>query len=229
MDSNPPIVLPVQTAPANPAGVLAPAEVSLGEVLPEVWRAAEALAAPDLETRWQGVQRLAEMDAARRYPLVAYLLATRLIEPDIALRTRVVELLGEALCASDPTRPLHPAAYANLLAYLGGMRTRPIYALLQVAEFAAAAEPLVAALLSYCSYAGEHMAEILSNRDGPIEVRWQAAHFIGRLGFLDALPTLERLSARMELRNVRSPNPERLDEANLLLEMRQAVEILRAP
>ncbi len=226
------MILPVQPAEALAAPETNRAELPAdlrADLLPEVWQAAEALAAPELETRWQGVKRLAGLDAARQYPLVAYVLATRLIEPDIALRARVVELLGAALCASDPAAPIHPGAYANLLAYLGGMRTRPIYALLQVAEFDAATEPMVAALLSYCSYAGEHMAEILANRDLLIEVRWQAAHFIGRLGFLDALPTLERLTARMELRNVRSLDPERLDEANLLLEMRQAIEILRAP
>lgn len=199
------------------------------EVILEVWGAAEALTSPELETRWQGVKRLVEIDAPRKYSLVAYLLATRLTEPVIELRARVVEALADVL-THDPQRPLQPAVYNTMIHALGAMRQQMIRALLQVASFDTTYEPRVAALLSYCSYAGEHLADILNNRDEPVEIRWQASHFIGRLGFLDALPALERLAVRIETRlNGRSADYDDFDEANLLLEMRQAIAILRAP
>ncbi|MFM8321165.1 MAG: hypothetical protein ACKOC5_09650 [Chloroflexota bacterium] len=191
----------------------------------EIWAAAEALSSPELQTRWVGVRRLIELGAHRTHPLVAYLLATRIMENDMALRARVIEAAADALTAGA-----NPAVFASLTHFLGGMRTRPIYALLQAPIFDTNTEPLVATLLSYCSYAGDHLGEIAANRDAPIEVRIQAVSFIGRLGFLDALPVLERLAARMDLRlNGRSPNLEKFDEANLLLQIRQVVELLKAP
>ncbi len=226
-------VLKIEPASDAPQPSLAPSvpeDVATVTTLTEVWSAAEALASPDLEARWWGVKRLVEVEAPRRYPLIAYLLATRITEPDIALRARVVEVLGSLLCSEGVAQPITTDVFGSLVMYLAAMRARPIYALLQVAMFDARNEPMVAALLSYCSYAGVHLAEILSDREAPTEVRWQAAHFIGRLGFLDALPALERLVARMEMRtHGRGIDFEQYDEANLLLEMRQAIEILRAP
>ncbi len=215
-------VLPVEKTPEISA---APGV----ENLAGVWQACEALSSPDLEARWWGVKRLADFNAVRRFPLVAYLLTTRLTEPDIALRERVVQMLAGVL-TGDSNEPLIPAVYHSLTSALASMRVRPIYALLQVALFNPMVEPMVAGLLSYCSYAGQHLAHILSDRDRAIEVRHQAVNFIGRLGFLDALPTLERLTARMELRmNGRNPSLDEYDEANLFLDMRQAIELLKAP
>lgn len=235
---------PLSTLPVKPTGMLdldqdavtptvaAPTSTDVAHIaaLADVWSAAEALASPELVTRWDGVKRLIEYGAPSRYPLIAYLLATRITEPDIALRARVVEVLGNVLRHDEVAQSVHPSVFGCLIMYLASMRTRAIYSLLQVAMFDTKTEPMVAALLSYCSYAGGHLAEILADRDVPAELRWQAVHFISRLGFLDALPTLERLVARMEMRiHGRGVDFDQYDEANLLLEMRQAIEILRAP
>src|SRR4030042_3187461 len=66
-----------------------------------VWSALEALTAPELETRQQGFDSLLEQDAVRKSPLVVYVLATRLLEPDILLRRRIVRCLA-ALISPAP-------------------------------------------------------------------------------------------------------------------------------
>ncbi len=102
------------------------------------------------------------------------------------------------------------------------MRTRQIFALLQVIEFDKSAEEAVSSLLSYCSFAGGHLAQILSNRTAPLSIRRQAAHFIGRIGYLDALPALERLASRLESR--------RDDEdVGILLGLQETIKLLYTP
>ena len=62
-----------------------------------VWGAAEALTSPDLETRHVGLRQLVDQDAVRHYPLIAYLLISKLAEPDIALRAQVVRIWRELM------------------------------------------------------------------------------------------------------------------------------------
>jgi hypothetical protein len=224
-------------------------------VLPALWQSAEALTSPDVIARSEGLSLLVKSNAVRQSPLVAYLVATRLADPDIALRERIVQVLADALVISPPVTPSpdaegegdHPVpgeVQRNLINYLEGLRTRQIYAMLQVVEFDAASEPLVSSLLSYCSFAGDHLADILTDRDAPLSMRKQAAYYIGSIGYLDALPALNRLAARLESRckgrfnlNGASSNPEfgevpppdEDDEASLLPIIQNSLQLLNAP
>lgn len=105
---------------------------------------------------------------------------------------------------------------------LSNMRTRQIFGLLQVSEYDKTAEADVMDLLGCCSYAGSHLSEILSNRDLPHEIRRQAAFYIGQIGYLDALPVLERLTNRLETRG---------DEQDTIMlpVLQNAVQLLTAP
>ncbi|MDI6696716.1 MAG: hypothetical protein QME21_16835 [Anaerolineales bacterium] len=201
------------------------------EFLPEVWDAAEALTSPDLEIRSFGLKRLVESDAVRYYPLIAYLLYTRLNEPDIELRTRIVDALSSVFAVNGNSVSQELNVYPGLTYYLSQMRTRQIYSLLQVVDFDHSAEAKVASLLEHCSYAGEHLAEILADRHTPLSIRKQAIHFIDRMGYLDALPVLERLEARLtQRRNGREEYGESIqdDECSLLPMIRSALENLTA-
>lgn len=214
-----------------------PEILTLGEVrsgiefLPIIWDAAEAFTSPSLETRWEGLNRLSDCEAIRNHSLVAYLLFSRLTEPDIALRARVVGALAEVLIPSSQGVPETHPAFDGLSAWLSEMRTPQVFALLQVAEFDKAAEPSVASLIEYCSFTGEYLAEILADRQAPLSIRKQAAHFIGRIGYLDAQPALERLAARLEQRRSRDellgPQSEN-DECNLLPLIHNALTVLTA-
>jgi hypothetical protein len=200
------------------------------EFLPAIWDAAVALISPELENRFSGLKRLEESDVMRRHPLVSYLLATRIVEPDIELRTRVVKALAGVFSSEDEEHTSSETVRLHLSNYLSGMRSRQIFALLQVADFDPSAEPVVAALLSYCSFAGTHLSDILLNRQAPLNIRKRAAHFIGRIGFIDALPCLERLESR--LNSKKYITDDRLDEneeVSLLPIIKDALGLLRAP
>lgn len=170
------------------------------ELLSVIWDAVESLTSADLLLRANGFERLLEFDAIRQLPLVAYVLATRLEEPDIELRTRIVRNLGSVInSASNGNGPTEQVQTA-LMNVLSAMRTRQVFALIQVTQYDKTAEGAVFDLLSCCSYAGCHLSEILSNRDLPPEIREQAAYYIGQIGYLDALPVLERMKSRLENR-----------------------------
>jgi len=205
---------------------LNPSDSNKAEVLPVIWEALESLASPELMSRITGLKHIIKLDAARQHPLVVYFLMTRITEPDIELRTRIVKLLG-SLLGSDVRSSKKAVASLEtvkktLTNSLAGMRTRQIFALLQVIEFDKSAEEAVACLLGYCSFAGGHLAQILSNRTAPLSIRRQAAHFIGQIGYLDALPALERLVSRLE-------NRRDEDDAGILLGLQETIKLLYTP
>ena len=70
------------------------AQTELVELFPAVWSAAEAITSPDIDLRMEGLACLEEMNAANYSPLVAYLVASRLVDPDLKVRARVIRLLG---------------------------------------------------------------------------------------------------------------------------------------
>jgi hypothetical protein len=205
---------------------LNPCNSNKSEVLPVIWEALESLTSPELMKRIAGLGRIMKLDAVRQHPLVVYVLMTRLTEPDIELRTRIVQLLGGILDLDVRSRKKSALCFETvkktLTASLSGMRTRQIFALLQVIEFDKSAEEAVSSLLSYCSFAGGHLAQILSNRTAPLSIRRQAAHFIGRIGYLDALPALERLVSRLESRRDE-------EDAGILLGLQETIKLLYTP
>lgn len=204
------------------------------ELFPAVWTAAEALLAPELVIRQQGLARLVELGAARLSPLIGALLVTRLSEPDLELRRQIVYSLGDILTI-DENGHAAPDLVRHYLTYqLGQMRQRPIFALLEVFISDPLAEVTVARLLNACPYAGRHLVDILSERTLPLAVRRVAAHFIGLVGYLEAIPALERMLARLETRVsgqqlMPFAPPGQPDETDLLPEIRTALNSLRAP
>ena len=67
------------------------------EIFPEVWGALEKLTSPDLLERRDALDCLIVLDAPRLSPLVTYLVATRIFDPDLELRYKVVDVLGKIL------------------------------------------------------------------------------------------------------------------------------------
>ncbi len=210
-------------------------EISTGaaELFPAVWGAAEGLASPDVKIRTAALERLVELGAPRLSPLVAYLVATRLSDPDLGLRCRVIKVAGELLSLDDQGRLAPEPVRRHLSAHLAQMRNRSIFCLLEAASHDPQTAPNIARLLNACPHAGNHLADILSNRNAPLAIRRQAAHFIGRVGFLDTLPVLERLSTRLEARlNGQQSMPfapsSAPDEADLLPSIQYALHQLRS-
>jgi HEAT repeat protein len=165
-----------------------------------VWSAAEALTSLEPEARRKGLDRLEEMHAARFSPLVAYLVTTRLTDPDMDIRGQAVRMLS-AVLVPDKHGSLAPAdVRRRVLAVMAQMRTRRIYALLELASRSPDCEAAVTSLLNACPYAGTHLADILTSKKTPLFIRREAASLIGRVGYLDAIPVLERLITRLASR-----------------------------
>lgn len=203
------------------------------ELFPAVWSAVEGLAAPEPAARHSALDRLIELGAPRLSPLVAYVLATRLADPDISVRVRIIRVLGEALRPDEYGRTIPGRVNRYLVDYLSQMRTRPIFALMEAVDHAPEIEPHAARLINNCPYAGGHLSAILADRKNPLGVRRQAAHFIGLVGFLDATPALERLETRLATRlhgqrSMPFAPPSASDEVELLPAVQKALGVLRS-
>jgi len=204
------------------------------ELFPAVWSATQALTARQSAQRRAGLEQLGELGAARVSPLVAYVLVTRISEPLVALRAEVVRELGKIFRSGQDGRSAPEAVLQTLKTYLASMRTREIFALLEVAQFEPAREEQVIKLLSYCPFAGRHLAAILMERSAPFGVRELAASLIGKVGYLDAVPDLERMKDRLESR-VKGQQampfapPLDHDEIALLPTLKSALNMLEAP
>lgn len=204
------------------------------ELFPTIWSAAEDLLSADLRKRQDGLSRLVELEAARYSPLIGYLMVTRLNETDTAVRSGIVQALSEALSPDRDGKPTPEESYRILCRYLAEMRTRQVYALMQVLDYDILTARHVDQLLNVCPYAGNHLTEILLDRKTPISIRKQAVDAIGRVGFLDTLPVLERLAARLETRQNGQASmsfaPASIpQEIELLPAIKNALDCLRAP
>ncbi len=204
------------------------------ELFPKVWAAAEALADSQGEVRLSGLACLEELKAARYSPLISYLLFNLLTDPDLCIRVRVIRLLAEALNSDAEGQFALENVRQVLLYHLGHIRKGQIYALLEAAVADASVEPAIAHLLKNNCLAGDDLAEILSDRKTPLAIRERAASFIGRVGFVDATPSVERLVARLELRangqQAFSFNQaDMLDETYLLPGLKELLSTLQAP
>jgi len=205
----------------------------IADLFPVLWSAAEELTSPELDIRRAALERLAAMNAPRLSPLVAYLVASRILETDLSLRKRVVQILSEILSPDKNGQPAPETVLLHLSAYLAQMRRRSMVALLQVAALDPGIAALTARLFNVCPYGGSQLAEIASDRKAPLEIRRQAAQMIGLVGYLDALPALERLETRLSVRlSGQQSMPFALssgpDESELLPVVQNTISVLRS-
>ena len=207
--------------------------VGLLELFPMVWSAAENLSSPDSQHRLVALEYLSKSGAVRLSPLIAYILYTRITDPDLEIRSKVVEILGNVFTQDPEGRRLGDSVRHHLTTQLGSMRTREIYAILQV--LVDHPEDMVYAirLLNACPYAGTHLAEVASSRKAPLEVRRSAIRLLGEVGYLDAIPTLDRILIRLESRvsgqqAMPFAPPAGIDDTPLLPDIKNALAQLRS-
>jgi hypothetical protein len=168
------------------------------EIFPTIWKALEDLTKEDELARGSALDQISEMNAARVSPVVSYFLVTRIIEPNLDLRARVIEILSSVLIIDENGLPAPEDVRNSLRIYLATIRTRQIYALLQVSAHFPRLESCVTILLGASSFGGNHLVDILEERKNPIEIRKQAAVMIGQVGYLYTLPAMEKIAKRLE-------------------------------
>ncbi len=204
------------------------------ELFPKVWGAAEALADVGVVNRHASLDCLEELSAARFSPLVAYLLFTRLNDPELAIRARVIKILADVLRPDLQGQFAPEAVRQNVLYHLTRLQPRELYALLEVAEFDPSSAASIATLLKANFMAGNDLTTILADRKIPLSIRKQAANFIAQVGYVDALQGIERLISRLETRvngqqafMVNPADPS--DEVELLPILTSVLQVLKAP
>ena len=204
------------------------------ELFPAVWGALGDLTTEDKNIRAAALDELVELNAARFSPVVSYILVTRVTEPNIELRTRIIATLGEVLLPDSNGYPAPEDVRSSLYHYLSGFRTRQIYALLQASAEINSLEDHVSRLLNASRFAGNHLIEILNDPKTPLEIRKQAAVMIGKVGYLSTLPALEKLAGRLEARissqtAMNFATQKNLSDSDLLPMVEEALRALRAP
>ena len=177
-------------------------EISTGliELFPTVWGAAESLSSPEAKLRQQGLDLLVKSGAIRVSPLVIYVIYTRITDPDLDIRSLVVKALADVLTPDEKGRLAPEPVRQHLMTQLARMRTREIYALLQLLSIKPELTSQVGRLMNSCPYAGNHLADLAASRKAPLEIRRYAIRLAGEVGYCDAIPTLERMLARLETR-----------------------------
>ncbi len=203
------------------------------ELFPAVWRALEGLASPDAQERNRSLDELISLDAPRLSPLVAYMLATRLVDPNIKFRARVIETLGDIISSSNGDKmPIEVRRHLKAHCTVVGRGT--VLAMLEVAEVASSVESQIAAIFNLCSHSGAILTELITDRKVPVTLRRHAIHFIGKVGFIEAIPRLERLVDRLTSRSngqkrMSFAPPSEPDESTLLAGIQTALQQLKEP
>jgi hypothetical protein len=204
------------------------------EIFPEVWGALEKLTSPDILERRDGLDCLIVLDAPRISPLVAYLVATRIFDPDLELRYKVIDVLGKILRPRETGKLASPKVRSHLKEYCMQMGRKGILMLLEVANAYPDVESKIASLFNLCSQSGENLVKIMSDRRISFELRRQAVIFIGIVGFLEAIPALERFENRLESRMngqkaMSFAPPSVSDENSLLPVIQTTLTMLKEP
>jgi len=153
----------------------------------------EGLIAVEPLRREQALKELESLEEFQYQPLAVYLLATRILDPDLAIRYRAVQMLGglldfesEGICLPDRTLKVFTA-------FTDQMEKGQLIKLLEVAAHYLAAEQAIIQILRLCSYAGELLGGILNDRKIPVEIRQQAIYFSGEVGFLSTAVSIRNL------------------------------------
>lgn len=222
--------------PVSPQPQLFLLEESIGtiELFPAVWGALEDLTKEDVNVRKSALQELIELDAARFSPVVSYILVTRVLEPNIELRSKIIETLGLVLLPDKKGYPAPEDVRSGLYLYLSSFRTRQIFAMLQASAEYASLEDHNARLLNASRFAGNHLIEILIDQKNPLDVRRQASVMIGKVGYLNTLPALEKLAGRLEAKiagqtAMNFAAQTNSQDSELLPAVEEAIRALRTP
>jgi hypothetical protein len=142
-------------------------------------------------------------------------------------------MLSEVLLQDEHGLPSPEEVRNSLRLYLSSLRTRKIYALLQVSAEYKSQESHVALLLKSCSFGGNHLLDILNERGTPLEIRKQAALMIGMVGYLYTLAAMEKIAGRLEAHLAGQSSMGFLQtsdqgEANLLPVVLEAINSLKS-
>lgn len=170
------------------------------ELFPMVWQATECLTAPDPATRHRGMDMLLELGAQKVSPLVAYMIATLLSDPEISIRRRVIYILADLLSGDSSRKQIPEEVRQVVVNNLHHLNETIVISLLEVAISDQQVEKYLYHIFNSCPYVGKYLGDIVTQWKNPLSIRQKAIYFIGIVGYLEALPALERIMSRLEAR-----------------------------
>jgi hypothetical protein len=166
----------------------------------EVWQAAEKLASPQPAEREEALDYLFGGDYTRNSPLIAYLIATRISDPDLETRFHFIQAIGSVLSPDDNGVFAPDRVISYLQSVFANLNKGQILDLLAVAEQYISAEKSLVEIFKLSYYAGSTLSDIVNDQKIPVSLRQQAIYFSGEVGFLDSIPSLEGLIKRVDKR-----------------------------
>jgi hypothetical protein len=180
----------------------------------------ENLIAPDPDLRENALEELESLEGFKEQPLMVYLLATRLLDPDLEIRFHAVQILGKLLDFDPPAGGLPDKSLKTLTEFTTQLEKEQLIKLLEVSVGYLAAEESIVNILKLCSYAGKALGGIVNDRKLPVEVRQQAIYFCGEVGFLSTETAIRNLIQRIGKEKARPglipTRRKHLDEKRLL-------------
>lgn len=186
----------------------------------QIWVLLEGLIDPDPYRRGTALEELGSLESIEDQPLILYLLATRLEDPDLEIRFHAVKILG-SLVESDPgAQGLPEKSFRTITSYTTQMDKSQLIKLLEVSVAYLAAEESIVNILRLCSYAGKALSGIVNDRRLPVEIRKQALYYCGEVGFLNSARPINNLIQRIKKNSagpgLNSRRKKHLDEEELL-------------
>lgn len=199
--------------------------------------AGEMFVSTHIEERRRGFALLFGSEAARRSTLTPQLLASRVDEPDLNLRAEIVQALADYFEIRGRQYRYPAEIRVAVVGHLRKFERPQVLALLDLQRAARdgavklKAESL-ACVLERIPNVSVHLSRIAGERSVVLGLRCAAIELIGAVGFMDALPALEGLEARLEGRRAGqlpmtfapSDNP---DDQHLLPALKETLQLLR--
>jgi hypothetical protein len=166
--------------------------------LNEAWRAAEQFVSNDVEARQAGLAGL-RAEGRLYSPLTLYLLASRLDEPDLALRREIIEALAACISWEAPEQARD--YLIGLMARFGRAQVEWLLeadaGLAEPGRYRQTQRPALALLDRVPNVAGT-LTRVAADRAVALPTRAAAVAALGELGVIEALPALEGLKTRIE-------------------------------
>ena len=164
----------------------------------KLWDYAQELISLDPDQRDQAIERLSGVEGVQDSVLIAYLLITRLMEPELEIRFHLVQLLGSLLDFESSGRRFSDRVLGVVHHELSQLTKYQVENILEVSSRYLAADGAVKNIFKLCSYAGNVLSGIVNDRKQPVQIRQQAINYCGELGFLESKTALENLVRRVE-------------------------------
>ena len=177
-----------------------PAE-NIIELLPIVWESTEALTSQEALVRQHGIDVILELGAQRVSPLVAYMIACCIHDPDIYIRRRVIYILADLNKNLPGSKQIPESIRITVNNYLRKMSEEAIYGLLEVTVMDPLIDSSIYSIFISCPSGGKYLANIISEWDHPLAIRQKAIQLVGKVGYMEAYPTLQRMLDRLEARH----------------------------